>query len=253
MSGENIWRKLLAAVESPRIVTLIGGGGKTTLLWQLQRLCLAANWPAVASCTTKLSENPAPWPAYCRIDGPAALTAAAVRSEANAVVSAEPAPRGKVCGVPPEWIDAAAAALPQALFLVEGDGSAGRPLKGHLQGEPVIPTRCGLVIVVIGLDCIGRKLDERIAHRPQRVAELASVQAGTTIDAALVCRLLKNPNGWLRACPAQSDVAVYLNKTDLPGAREQAGELAQLLKREWGARLRGVVSGSLHQAEFYEE
>ncbi len=246
-----IWRDILAALPRPRLVTLVGGGGKTALLYYLQTVCRQEAWPAVATSTTKLAAEPSPWRGYRAVGSEEELYAAAAQAEEKALIAAGKSTQcGKVDGLPPEWIANAARRMPDTYFLVEGDGSAGRSLKGHLAHEPVIPVSSSLVIFVLGLDAVGQTLDEQSAHRPQRVAELASLTLGAILDEERICDLSLQPTGWLKNCPDGCAIVIYLNKTDLPGAQEKASRLATLLKARWGARLRQVVSGSLREGAF---
>ncbi|WP_346355035.1 selenium cofactor biosynthesis protein YqeC [Azotosporobacter soli] len=246
-----IWRDILAALPQPRLVTLVGGGGKTSLLYHLQMVCRQEAWPAVATSTTKMAAAPSPWRAYRPVGSEEELCAAAAQAEENALIAeGQAALHGKVDGLPQEWIANAARRMPDTYFLVEGDGSAGRSLKGHLAHEPVIPGNSSLVIFVLGLDAIGQILDERSVHRPQRVAELAALSLGAILDEERICALLLQPEGWLKNCPDGCALVIYLNKSDLPGAQAKAARLAALLKKTWGARLQQVVSGSLREGTF---
>ncbi len=247
-----IWRELLEELKAPRLVTLVGGGGKTALLYLLQQLCRAEGWPVVATSTTKLAGAPAPWSAYCSIGDEAGVAAAALRSEAAALVAAGGLlPSGKADGLPVEWVEAAAKKLAHCYFLVEGDGSAGLPLKGHLGHEPVVCPSSGLVICVVGLDALGCPLDEKIAHRPQVVSAFSGLPQHAIITPQAIAALLLHPKGWLRACPQDSQALIYLNKTDLAD-QASAACLAGLLRRQDG-RIKGVISGSLRERSFKRE
>ena len=247
-----IWSEVLEEMKLPRIVTLVGGGGKTTLLHLLQEVCRAESWSAVATSTTKLSGAPAPWNGHCAIADEADLLAAALRSEADVLVAAGGLlPSGKANGLPVKWIERAAKKAPQCFFLVEGDGSAGLPLKGHLEHEPVVCPSSRLVVCVVGLDALGCPLDEKSAHRPQLVSALSGLRQSGVITPQALAALLLHPYGWLRACPKESQVLVYLNKTDR--AAEESSELLADLLRQEGGRINGVISGSLRKRSFKRE
>ena len=57
--------------------------------------------------------------------------------------------------------------------LVEADGSAGKPFKGHEKHEPVLPPRRNTTILVLGADGFGRPISVA-AHRPALYARLAA-------------------------------------------------------------------------------
>ncbi len=68
--------------------------------------------------------------------------------------------------------------------LVEADGSKGLPLKAHAAHEPVIPDVAGRVILVVGADGFGKPVRE-VCHRPEIWTRLAGVSLETNagIDA----------------------------------------------------------------------
>lgn len=55
--------------------------------------------------------------------------------------------------------------------LVEADGSAGKPFKGHEKYEPVLPPRRNTTVLVLGADGFGRPISVA-AHRPALYARL---------------------------------------------------------------------------------
>ena len=66
---------------------------------------------------------------------------------------------------------------------MEADGSRQLPLKAHAPHEPVIPDEVGTVLVVIGIDGLGKPIRE-VAHRPERYARIvhASPDDAVTVE-----------------------------------------------------------------------
>ena len=154
-----------------KTITLIGGGGKTGLMYLWARSLQAAGYSVVTTTTTKLSARDCPGIEFC--------TAASL-SDAILLLSGEPDPQqirtihsgylpavDKLAGLPATWIDILSKEYPQTIFLVEGDGSAGHSVKGHLPHEPVIPETSTLLIPVIGLDVLGKPVSAACVHRPE--------------------------------------------------------------------------------------
>lgn len=248
----DVWEELLSGLRPPRIVTIIGGGGKTGLMYYLQTAWGLAGRTAIAATTTKLRRDPA-----CRYaaitslaEGVAAVEAALRQHERITLVAGVAAEdSAKMAGVPPEWIDCLAAGFSDTVFLNEGDGSAGRPLKGHLAYEPVIPAASGLVIAVVGVDALGAPL-AIAAHRPERAAELTRAQPDSPVNVALAARLLLHPEGYLRQCPPASRVVFFINKVESAGQDQQARELATAILAGGHPRVDAVVIGSVCRREF---
>jgi len=194
---------------------LIGGGGKTGLMVYLLDELEKAGKKVIASTTTKLSADYPRGLSFRVADSLSAVLKQVVKphspGERVTLVQGEAENEtGKMAGIHSDWIDKASAAHPDIIFLVEGDGSAGRSLKGHLTHEPVIPAATGLLIPVIGIDCIGKALDDESAHRPSRITELTGTEPGAIITGELIIQLLFHPEGYLRNCPTDAVVLPFI-------------------------------------------
>lgn len=111
------------------------------------------------------------------------------------------------------------------LSLVKADGARMRWLKGPAQGEPAaVPGMC-LMLPVLSLRALGRPLDEKSAHRPERVAEVTGTALGSPIDAATFARLISHPEGSLRG-RGEARVVPVLNMVE-PEQTEVAASIAR--------------------------
>lgn len=117
--------------------------------------------------------------------------------------------------------------------LVEADGSKHLPLKAHLEHEPVIDKNSTQTILVCSVDALGQKV--RVAvHRAQKACEILSCKIGDKVTASMVAQLINAEN--------LHDV-VIINKCD--DEKKQAKALsiankinckciiASLVKGEW--------------------
>lgn len=120
---------------------------------------------------------------------------------------------GKVEGVPPEWVSALRDLPGVAAVLVEADGAAGRPLKAPAAWEPVVPPCASLVVAVAGLDAQGVPLDPEHVHRPELLAGLLGLAAGTTLPPSALLEACVR--GYERRAPGHSGFLVFLNKSDV--------------------------------------
>ncbi|MCE7869200.1 putative selenium-dependent hydroxylase accessory protein YqeC [bacterium CPR1] len=155
---------LLEALELTPVdrVSLIGGGGKTTLLYQLGREARERGWPVVLSTTTRM--------------------AAPTRDEALWAVPAEP---GKLQGPGMEALEG----VQDRLLVVEADGSRGLPLKGHASHEPVLLASTTTLVVVAGVSALGQPL-EQVAHRSELLAARLGCALSQVVDDELFLRAL---------------------------------------------------------------
>lgn len=146
------------------VTAVIGSGGKTSLL-----RVLSEGLPGtVLLCT---STHILPFPGVPLLENPERKALRAV-FEHNRVVCAGVREKttGKLTALPYGLMDLC------DYVLVEADGAAGRPLKGHAPWEPVIPPETERVIQVAGMSGLGRPLEE-VVHRPEYFCRLCGLAA----------------------------------------------------------------------------
>lgn len=213
-------------------VAIVGGGGKTTLLYRLAAEAAAAGLSAVAGGTTRFTPpRDRPLPPLVVVE-PAADPEPALR-RALAVHRAVTCTtghgdKGRLLPIGVAQADALAAMPEVDLLVLEADGSRNRPFKAPGDGEPVIPPAATVVLSVVGLDVIGRPLDESSVHRPERVAAIAGLPLGGTLEPEHVARVLLDALGGRKGVPDGARWIPVLNKAE-DERRAQAEQLAALL------------------------
>ncbi len=236
----------------PGIITLIGGGGKTSMMYYLADKLVKRGIKTLATTTTKLYK---PESRLLLADTLTACRQAINNAKLNDNFSilaqniSVDNPR-KIMGLNPAWISILAQEFANISFIVEGDGSAGKSLKGHLTYEPVIPENCRLVIPVMGIDVIGQPLNSRQVHRAMRAAQIAGVQENAIITTELMARLLLCRDGYLHNCPEKAVVLPFINKADCPERWRQAKKLSGAIMKLQDERITGVLVGSMINEKF---
>ncbi len=201
------------------VTALIGGGGKTTLMYTLAEE-LRHRGTVVVTTSTHI-QRPEQYPVLTAADDVAAALA-----EHGAVCVASESPEGKLCA--PALSFEALAALAD-FVLVEADGSKRLPLKAHAPHEPVIPVNARRIIYVVGADGFGRPI-RQVCHRPERYAALCGASENDIVTPMLEAAVLHAEGydtGW-----------VYINKVETPEDWRNAEALAALLPGK-------VIAGSL--------
>jgi len=198
------------AVHPGMLCSVIGAGGKTSILMELARGLQQREHPVIITTTTKI------WPPSHlsllltdTVDGISSPQFPG--SETAIVVGKRIGPDGKLYGLAAETVDALAAGDDRYVFLCEADGAAGRPLKAHGPCEPIIPLTSSLVLVVAGLDAIGRRLDETVVHRLERFIRITGLEAGDVIGPPHVAAAIQAA---AEHAPIGADVVYILNKAD---------------------------------------
>lgn len=192
------------------LVAFVGAGGKSTLLFELGEELAAGGARVVLTTTTKMGAAQARQaPVVCRSTDLSAIAAALDRGGPVMVVATDDG--HKVTGPPPETVSRIHAADVAGWVLVEADGARGKSFKTPAEHEPVIPAATTVVVIVFGIDAIGRPIGE-MCHRPQLVAALAGLAVGDVLDAEAVFRVVTHPEGVMRSVPPGARVVVAVTK-----------------------------------------
>ncbi len=188
----------------PGVTALIGGGGKTSTMYALAEE-LRKNGSVIV-CTSTHILCPPQYPFLPRLS--------------NKLVSGEVVSTGSIDGhklsTPEQSFDELTRFADYVL--IEADGSRQLPLKAHASHEPVIPKEADKVLVVIGIDGLGRPIRE-VAHRPELYAAIVRMDVETAVTAEMIRDVVRN----YPRCDG-----IVINKADDPEALEKALQLAAL-------------------------
>ena len=229
------------------VVVLVGGGGKTTLMFRLADELVASGRRVVTTMTTRIFVGQmARAPARLVTEDEAALLTelpAALAAHRHVIVAGEViVEQDKVQGVPAALLDRIAAEPVVDAVIVEADGSRRLPFKAPAPHEPVIPASATIVIPLVGLDVLGRPLDAEHVHRPQLVAELTGAALGDPVTPAMIAAVLAHPQGGAKDVPSTARLIPFLNKAEDAATLAAAREIARLLLQE--PRIDSVLIGA---------
>ena len=207
------------------VTALIGGGGKTTLLYRLAEE-LRKKGTVILATSTRIY----PPQQYALVmDGEEAVLCRALK-EYGVVAVGTINEEGKLRAPVFSFEELATFA---DYVLVEADGAKCRPLKAHASHEPVIPDNAQRVVLVVGADGFGKPIEE-VCHRPELYAPRCGAAAEDAVTAELAAKVILAEGYGDR---------VYINKVETAQDYDRAVHLAQLLRCP-------VVAGSLHQGVF---
>lgn len=213
---------LVSAFGVPQGVTsLVGGGGKTTLMLALARELAETGHTVIVSTTTHIFP-PENIPA---LTNATEETVCLALQRETLICLGTPAEQGKLSA--PKLTVSEMARLADYVLL-EADGAKRLPLKAPAEHEPVIPPETKLVIAVLGLDGIGKPVSEA-AFRPEQYAALIGKPQSETVTPADATRVLTHPNGQRKGVADTMRYCVLLNKADDAKRNAAALELAREL------------------------
>ncbi len=200
-------------------ICLVGGGGKTTVMYEL-----ATAWAACGRKVLVLTSTHILQPA----DGSFAADAVAVQDlwqqGRYAVIGTPELSTGKLTAPPQDLYEALQ--LQADVILCEADGSRHHPCKASAEHEPVLLPDSDIVLAVAGMDALGCSLAQA-CQRSQMAAALLGCSAEKIIDAQMLASLLLSEQGARKNVGARA-YYIVLNKCDLLKATQQE-EIRRLL------------------------
>jgi len=218
-------------------------------MYALAREMVGLGQTVVSTTTTKIyAPNPSESPHLVLADKVAGLSDLPARlSEFRHVTIGRSLDRTslKVQAVSEETISFAANCANRVL--VEADGALGRPIKAPASWEPVIPVCTDLVVLVVGLDCLGRPADEKSVFRLQEFLVLTGLAFGDPVTPHSIGRLVTAKKGGLKGVAPQMSFIPFLNKFDLLVERDLAIETVNAIRQRSRGRTGRIVVGSLKE------
>jgi len=255
-SGEKKTLTLGRALElgAREIISLAGGGGKTTLMFALGRE-LATDRKGVLLTTTTKIWDPEPSREFSLflskdLKGLKRWVGENLGRDGYLVVARERLSTGKLAGLPPSWVDELLSITDLSYVVVEADGAAGRPLKAPREGEPVLPQATTLLIPVVGIDALGCPLNEEHVFRARIAMKILEAEEGAVIDEGMIARLLAATLG---NRPAGAKAIPFINKVDLPEGLEKGKRLARVLLESIPGTFKRVLLGQAQRLPAVQE
>lgn len=159
--NDSVYKKIEFEKMHPHIISFVGAGGKTTLLYRLASELGQMGYKVLITTTTKMFLPEEDFYEWGNSEGLKAMF-----EFLDVVVTGCRYDTGKITGIPiaeyeklHEMAD---------VILVEADGSNRRPVKVPAAHEPVLFPGSDMVVGVIGMRSIGMKIEDA-AHRVEDV------------------------------------------------------------------------------------
>ncbi|MBN1369246.1 MAG: putative selenium-dependent hydroxylase accessory protein YqeC [Dehalococcoidaceae bacterium] len=211
------------------IISLVGGGGKSTLMQKLAGELEHARQPVITTTTTHILLSQAT--GYLILeDKPETLLARAGQALANhphLTLACSQKDSGKLSGPDTATINKLAGFADY--IIIEADGANQKPVKIPSATEPVIAGSTTLVVAMVGIDCLGQPAN-RSLFRHEIAADVIGIAPDDTITPQVVADLLLHPRGIAKGSPAGARIIAFINKIesdeDLSGALDIARRLS---------------------------
>jgi len=239
-----------ADFTTPLIVSLVGGGGKTSTAFWLAQEFKKRGHCVLVSTTTKMY-LPAPEQADCFIcadnnnpeKSPEATLLSRLQNQPsepaitfcyqneiapnNGKMTGNTKEQTKVSGITPNLVEKLKNTSPFTVFIIEADGAKCLPIKAPSGHEPCIPINSDMVIGVTGAEIIHTQAHPERIHRWNTFSALTQCSEGDEIDHQILCRLIEHPHGMFKQAPDHAIKIWLINKVDLAPSYLKLTQLAQ--------------------------
>lgn len=249
-------RGLVSALDldSRELIALVGGGGKTSLLFALADELLRAGKKVVTTTTTKIWHREAlrsPCIVFTR-SAPSwrKRLMAGLQTHGQVFLAGDPLDSGKVDGIGPSLVNDIYQEGEIDYIIVEADGAAGCPVKAPAEHEPVIPASTTMVVAMLGLEAIGEPMSPEVVFRADLFAKLTGTEPEQRITPAVLSGLFLKPEGLFKGGPPGVRKMVFLNKRDLLTEGLKAEKLAGLVLENESNKVDQVVIGSILEGTY---
>lgn len=252
MTQDTIQTDLISAfgIRQGDVVSFVGAGGKKTTI-----SALALAFPGSVGVTTTV-RTLIPDDIKSIIIEPEISNLfraiAVARKSHQKVTFASELERGiKIRGFSKEQIDSIAGESIFDLLLVKADGALKKRLKAPAEYEPQIPVSTTEVVIVVPVSVVGRPLVEEHVHRLNLLQEILGIEAGETIEAVHLAKLICSKRGYLKDVPKEAKVVLLLNMADNEELVEIGREIAGLAMRE-SIRLSRAILAQMDQPKIID-
>lgn len=208
--------------EKGHVISLTGGGGKTTLMYVLAEYCSRQGYRTLVTTTTHIQ---APDPAYRVWD---AEGMERNWEQGKYAVIGNPCGEEKIQSPDEELLKAG---LNRAdIVFVEADGARHMPCKVPNAKEPVILPESDLVLGVMGLDAMGETVD-KVCFRKEEVWKLLQVTKEHRLTEEDAVKILTSTEGTRKGV---GDRAYYvvLNKCDNQSRYQVGASMLERLQKQ---------------------
>lgn len=219
------------------LISLIGSGGKTTLMYKLAREATRMGMKVISTTTTHMfvptpgqterfillhqiqgrmeeekherikTSSPPSYPLTPLFD----YLKAQLHQYSHITLAQDYVEDRKVRGLPPGLVCEIYTQNLADLILVEADGARQKLFKAPKDYEPVIPSCSSGCILVVNLAVMGKPLDESYVHRIQLVSEITGLTPGETLTPQAICEVINSPKTYRNKIPPSARRILFLN------------------------------------------
>ena len=195
----------LDAPQAQNHISIVGGGGKTTILHALGK---QLQGKTILTSTTKMGfDQNRSLPVFFEPEDEIIQNI----SNGNPIMIWKEVQGERAIGVDPSLCDHWFRSVDNVV--VEADGSRRLPFKAPEEFEPVVPSSSNLMISTIGAEALDQVISS-CCHRPELVAELAECLPHERLTPERAAKVILHSDGQKKAKPMKSKFCVAVTKVN---------------------------------------
>jgi probable selenium-dependent hydroxylase accessory protein YqeC len=199
------------------LVSIVGAGGKTSLMYGLGKELSSAGHRTLLTTTTRVL-YPRSSEVSSVILGPETDATARKITDGLAKTGVLLAGReridSKIAGYSPEFVDRLHGEVRERTVVAECDGARGRSLKVPSETDLPLALSTNVYIVVVGADSFHKPLTSPEVFNPEDVARVADVEADSEVSQPVIIKAILSERSYRGRKPAGARLAVLINKVD---------------------------------------
>ncbi|MGQ9645613.1 MAG: selenium cofactor biosynthesis protein YqeC [Thermodesulfobacteriota bacterium] len=236
-------------LRTKEVISLVGAGGKTTLMFRLAKELFLTGKRVVTTTTTKIVE-PSSKDTPCLFvhsdeEKLAQVALDHIAHFGHLTLARDRLDVGKLIGITPDLVSLLWRSNEIDMMIIEADGAAGRSAKAPREWEPVIPPVTSLVIGLLGVDGVGKELNETNHFQAERICRLTGIPLGEKMTCEGMAILIVHPEGIFKGAPELSRRVALINKVDVAGGLVWGREIGKEIFRRAGSKIERVVLAQL--------
>ena len=237
-------------LEDGGVISLVGAGGKTSLMFALARELVEAGMTVITTTTTKIYVPSQKQSAHIV----ASESVEDVLSQARNLVKKYPhvttaagysTDKRKLIGLSPESVDVLRESDLFQWIIVEADGAAGKALKAPAPHEPVIPESTRTLVAVSGLNAVGKPLTDQWVFRPEVFSMLTGLKIGDPVTETAIIDVLIHKNGMMKGAPVHAEKIAFFNQPEKSDKIESGKAIFDILSARPKTGLKRAILATL--------
>lgn len=214
------------------LLSFVGGGGKTTTIFKLAKELKKLDKKVLVTTSTAIYYPEKSIYDKIIVDNSNEFieNLENIKYGTITVIGKSISKENKLLGLNKELIDEIYNRKIFDYILVEADGSKRKSIKAPADHEPVVPSSTDKTIGIIGIDSIGKRINEENVHRPELFCNITDSEEKEIINEEKIYKLIKSDRGLFKDIPSKSKKYVFLNKVDNREELRKAEKIIRLVK-----------------------